>query len=58
MLVVLRRRCWICWGLSGSRSYVEFGFGCIFDVDVDVKPGEYARFAFELGTKGRGLECG
>ena len=34
------------------------GLGSGVDVDVDVKSGEYARFAFELGTKGRGLECG
>ena len=27
------------------------------DVGVDVKSGEYARVAFELGAKGRGLEC-
>jgi hypothetical protein len=35
-------------------------FGSIFEVEVgiDVKLGEYARFAFELGAKGRGLECG
>ena len=54
-----RRRSWICWGLRGSRSYVGFGFGCIFkgDVEVDVKSGESARFAFELGAKGGGLEC-
>jgi hypothetical protein len=47
-------------GLGGSRSCVGFGFGCIFDVDVDVdvKLGEYTRFAFKLGTEGRGLECG
>jgi hypothetical protein len=46
---------------AGWVSYVGFGFGCnIFDVDVDVdvKSGESARFAFELGAKGRGLECG
>ena len=45
---------------AGSRSYVGFGFGCIFEVDVDVnvKSGEYARVAFELGVKRRGLECG
>jgi hypothetical protein len=47
-------------GLGGSRSYVGFGFGCIFEaeVEVDAKSGEYERFAFELRVKGRGLECG
>lgn len=60
MLVIWQRRYLICWGLGGSRLYVGFRFGCTFEVDVDVgvKSGEYARFAFELGAKGHGLECG
>ena len=57
-LVVWRRRYWIRWGLGGSRSYVGFGFGCEVEVEVEVKPGKYARFVFESGVKGHGLECG
>ena len=58
MLVIWRRRYWIGWGLGGSRSYVRFGFGYGVEVEVEVKPGKYARFVFESGAKGHGLEFG